>query len=324
MTKKLQLPQWIARFLIGLLAAGSPAFAGDDLIGLDGNTGQYTGFTNQGSIVNTRHNLTQSTLAGLMGGAVNMQPSRNNYGEVCVYCHTPHGANANSSVPLWNRAIPATTYQTYNQLGTVTAEQSYSQPGAASLPCLSCHDGQQAVDAIINMPGSGRYNANPSSAAGSGGDLWTRWNVAGQRSLNHGALRAGNTGQECLSCHSNPGSSASAVDFTVFAIGTDLRNDHPIGVTFPTTTGPATDWNTPGGTRIGGGFTSKFFDDSGDGKMQKGEIRLYNTGQGPEVECGSCHDPHGVPSAGANSPFFPTFLRKSNAASAVCLTCHAK
>lgn len=325
MTNIFILPRWVARFatLISLLAIAHPALAGDDLIGLDGNTGQYTGFSNQNSIANTRHNLTQNTLAGLLGGAANMNASRNNYGEVCVYCHTPHGANTNVSIPLWNRSIPATTYQTYDQLGT-NVQQSYSQPGASSLPCLSCHDGQQAVDAIINMPGSGRYNANPSSAAGAGGDLWTRWDVAGQRSLNHAALRVGTTGQECLSCHSNPGATASAVDFTVFAIGTDLRNDHPVGVTYPTTNGSGTDWNTPGGSRTGGGFTSAFFDENSDGKAQKNEIRLYNTGQGSEVECGSCHDPHGVPSAGPGSKFFPTFLRKANTESGVCLTCHAK
>jgi hypothetical protein len=97
-----------------------------------------------------------------------------------------------------------------------------------------------------------------------------------------------------------------------------------VGVTYPTTNGSGTDWNTPSGSRTGGGFTSAFFDENADGKAQKNEIRLYNTGEGSEVECGSCHDPHGVPSAGPGSKFFPTFLRKANTESGVCLTCHAK
>jgi hypothetical protein len=35
-------------------------------------------------------------------------------------------------------------------------------------------------------------------------------------------------------------------------------------------------------------------------------------------------DSHGVPSGGAGSKFNPTFLRKTNVASAVCLTGHNK
>src|SRR4030042_117596 len=40
-------------------------------------------------------------------------------GEICVFCHTPHGADTSASVPLWNRKLPApATYTTYNSLGT--------------------------------------------------------------------------------------------------------------------------------------------------------------------------------------------------------------
>jgi hypothetical protein len=116
----------------------------------------------------------------------------------------------------------------------------------------------------------------------------------------------------------------TATDFTVFAIGTDLRDDHPVGVSYPASNGAGTDWKTPGGSVAKPGGTTLFFDDNGDGRMQKSEIRLYSTGQGPEVECGSCHDPHGVPSAGIGSTFLPSFLRKTNSGSSVCLTCHSK
>jgi hypothetical protein len=112
-------------------------------------------------------------------------------------------------------------------------------------------------------------------------------------------------------------------DFTVFAIGKDLRNDHPIGVTFPTTTGGGTDWNTPGGTKSVLGMTNKFFDENSNGRMDKAEIRMYDTGNGASVECASCHDPHGV-SATPGGVINATFLRKTNTGSAVCLTCHSK
>lgn len=307
--------QTLKLMLVGFLLASSVAlWAADDMraYSADGNS-QYTGFSNVGSILNTRHNLTQSTLAGNFGGKGMMSPYRNDYGEVCVYCHTPHGANVNVAAPLWNRATPATSYTTYDKLGTNMTQTVY-QPGGASLPCLSCHDGQQAVDAIINMPGSGRYNPTPGNTPT---DLSTRWPNG---SFSHAGLKGDGTG--CMSCHSPANSGTPAVDFTAFAIGTDLRNDHPVGVTFPATTGSGTDWNTPNGVKMVGALTTKFFDENGNGRLDKNEIRVYDTGNGPSVECGSCHDPHGVPGGGGK--FNATFLRKSNTQSGVCLTCHAK
>ena len=115
-----------------------------------------------------------------------------------------------------------------------------------------------------------------------------------------------------------------ATDFTAFIIGTDLRDDHPVGVTYPTTNGPGTDWNTPSGTKTVGGGTMRFFDEVANGRLDKNEIRLYAAANGPSVECASCHDPHGVPSGAAGSTFQPSFLRKSIAGSNLCLTCHAK
>ena len=277
----------------------------------DGDIG--TKFTNQDSIGNTRHNLTQKQLSGGGPTGAIMTTFRNDYGEICVYCHTPHGANTNVSAPLWNRNIPATAYTTYDQLGTTSINQAYNQPGAASLSCLSCHDGQQAVDAIINMPGSGKYSTSNAFL-----NSWV--NTSGQQTFVHIGLNE-NPAVGCLSCHTSGNliTGAGAVDFTVFAIGTDLTNDHPIGVTYPTTTGGGTDWNTPGGTK----GTTKYFDD-GNAKLDKNDIRLYDSGNGPAVECATCHDPHGVPSGGAGSAFNKTFLRKTNTGSAVCLTCHVK
>ena len=288
-----------------------------------------TGFTNQGGVTNTRHNMTQSTESTNAGGTMN--PYRNRYGEVCVYCHTPHGANTSAAAPLWNRLLPTTTYTTYDQLNTSSLTQTVSQPGAASLPCLSCHDGSQAVDAIINMPGSGQYDAAARP--------WTYVATTGtSRSTNHAGFGISYTnagvvggmfgaGTSCMSCHnptSGTGLPGDATDFTIFNIGTDLRNDHPVGVNFPTTSGGTTDWKAPSGSVTKGTVVTKFFDENANGRMDKGDIRLYGSGTDSRVECASCHDPHGVPSGGAGSTMFPTFLRKTNAGSVVCLTCHNK
>lgn len=275
-----------------------------------------TKFSNRGSILNTRHNMTQRQDAGGPYGSA-MDQYRNDYQEICVYCHTPHGANTTVNLPLWNRTMKSTTYTTYNQLGTSSLTQEISQPGNNSLACLSCHDGQTAIDSIINMPGSGRYSKAQETAQDNAFlDTWT--NTRGQDAAAHAGLAQA----ECLGCH-NPAAGmlgAGATDFTIAAIGTDLRNDHPVGVTFPSTTGPGTDFKTPTGTQ----GSASFFDVNGSGRMDAGDIRMYSTGSKTQVECASCHDPHGVPSAGRDSNFFPTFLRMSNEGSALCLTCHSK
>jgi hypothetical protein len=271
-----------------------------------------TKFTNQGGIANTRHNLTQRPPAGGINGSI-MDGFRNNYGEVCVYCHTPHGADTNVKLPLWNRTTLATTYKTYNELKTSSLTQTVSQPGVNSLSCLSCHDGQTAMDSIINMPGSGRYNANmattnQTSAAGLA--FLNSWSPGTQ---SHQTL--GLNSAECLACHGAvaiPG----APDFRIAAIGTDLTNDHPVGITFPTKNGAGTDFKTPTGTQ----GNATFFDADSNGVMDKGDVRLYDA----KVECASCHDPHGVPSGAPGSTFNLTFMRVANTNSAVCLTCHAK
>jgi len=289
--------------------------------------GQITRFSNVGSIANTRHNMTQSTMFPNMSNI--MDAWRNQYGEVCVYCHTPHGANNTVAAPLWNRTIKPTSYQTYDQLGTTSLTQAVSQPGPASLTCLSCHDGQTAIDSIINMPGSGKGQLSQQTSQST--SFLNTWdNKPGHSdSTNHQGLNSNNgvlsngsgppgaPSKGCLACHNPDYGSGQIPDFRLFNIGTDLRNDHPVGVDFPALNGPGTDWNTPSETQ----GASNYFETIANGRMDKQEIRTYEG----KVECASCHDPHGVPSAGPGSVFNKTFLRKQNTdGSAVCLTCHNK
>lgn len=275
------------------------------LAGADGDL--PTRFTNRGSVANTRHNLTQRPLAG--GGAI-MTPYRNDYDEVCVYCHTPHAASP-VQLPLWNHTIESRTYTVYGAR-SMTLSQTPTAPGLNSLACLACHDGQTAIDSIINMPGSGRYQASQATSVDKGFlSAWT--NPSGVSTFAHLSLT------ECMACHS-PGAGivgSGATSFEAFLIGTDLSNDHPIGVTFPQKN---PDYKQPSGVRP----AVLFYDRNANGRPDSDEIRLYNTAGTYEVECASCHDPHGVPSAGPGSAFNPTFLRVSNSASQVCLTCHSK
>jgi predicted CXXCH cytochrome family protein len=77
--------------------------------------------------------------------------------------------------------------------------------------------------------------------------------------------------------------------------GADLTNQHPISVTYDPAQDPA--FNPAAAVTGAGGLV------------------LYGA-TANQVECGTCHNPHDT----TNVPF----LRKSNAASALCTTCHIK
>ena len=174
-----------------------------------------------------------------------------------------------------------------------------------------------AIDSIINMPGSGGYNA--AQATSQNDAFLNTWKNAstGAPSPIHAGMNSGST--NCLLCHDIPNSEPGIPNWGVAYIGTDLTNDHPVGIRFPAA-GPGVDFNQP--TKTSGNIA--FFDTDGNGRADPNNIRLYDSGNGYSVECASCHDPHGVPSGGVGSVNYPTFLRVSNTGSGVCLTCHVK
>lgn len=261
-------------------------------------------------IANTKHNL------GSTGTGVNKFSGT---GEICVFCHTPHGADTSAAVPLWNRTLgtPA-SYTTYNSLGTSSLDGATAPVGSVSLACLSCHDGTQAMNAVINAPGSGL----------TGDATWTggTWSGANQ------------TGGKINS---------------VANLGPDLQNDHPIGIQYGG--GMTAGGQYTKGVIADNGFKDPDFKgvqyanlngndvwwvDSGTsaGQRDKADMMLYTrkdsdsrqkdgsivagalAGTQAFVECASCHDPHVENVAGSN----PTFLRKTNSGSQVCLACHIK
>lgn len=239
------------------------------------------------SITGTKHNL------GTTGTAEHMTAGTD---EVCVFCHTPHGGQIGTA-PLWNKALPATVYQLYGSTGgeSATLDGQVMAVGSVSAACLSCHDGTQAMDNMINAPGSGGYNAAGARLAGT----WT----AG----------VGATGMMPAAGITN--------------IGSDLRNDHPIGVEYcggglTETGGTCKDPDFKAVTKATINSTVQFWVDTtgGTANREKGDMILYRraftANVGPSVECGSCHDPHNYSN--------PTFLRVANAGSALCLSCHVK
>ncbi|MBF0160992.1 MAG: cytochrome c3 family protein [Magnetococcales bacterium] len=247
-------------------------------------------------IANSKHDLSS-------GSSATAQGKSSTISEICVFCHTPHGSDTSAAVPLWNKALPAgNTFTTYKALNTSTYDATQGVVGSVSLACLSCHDGAQAMDSMINAPGSGGYTAG------------------------------GSTGTAALKMTGDP----------IPKIGKDLQNDHPISMpyagglasgnwTTATTTGfKDADFHPVVGKNINGNDVW-WVDTAGGtaGSRDKTDMVLYTRAAGspnvdgttlaaatPFVECASCHDPH----QGSNA----TFLRIPNTASAVCLACHNK
>lgn len=297
--------------VIALLVMGMSLLAQAD-------TDLPTFFLNRDSVVNTRHNMTQRQESGGNTISITMGPYRNDYGEVCVYCHTPHAGNTTTPAPLWNRTMKASFYANYN---STTLDGTILTPGVNSLTCLSCHDGVTAIDSIINMPGSGRFLKSQETIQND--DFLDTWdNAKGPDATQHLGLKLG-PGRSCLECHSSfaglVGTGAS--DFIVFAIGTELFNDHPVGVPYrDPSIYPSVDYRAA--DKISKNM--RFFDTDGDGRPDPDEIRFYDSGNGFRVECASCHDPHGVPAKGGGPLFNKTFMRVANDGSKLCLTCHLK
>jgi hypothetical protein len=267
-------------------------------------------------IANTKHNLGSGA-----GPAGRNQVS--DTAEICVFCHTPHGADTAAPAPLWNKRLGAAgvpagggSYTTYASLNTPSLDGTVAAVGSISMACLSCHDGTQAMDNIINAPGSGGYD---STGGGNSGLTYT-W--AGTRVNAAGVMQNGGG--------------------FIANLGTDLSNDHPIGIQYcgGGLTGSGT---TVSGTCKDGDFNplqtasinsnQVFWVETGGTGKQRTDLPMYSrTGAdaslGPLVECASCHDPHveqgqaGPTGTGQTSG--ATFLRISNNSSAVCTTCHVK
>ena len=294
----------------GMLAAALLAFSGSASAG----------------IADTRHNLGSNATGG---------NKVSDTAEICVFCHTPHGANTAAPAPLWNKRLGANgvpagggTYTTYAALNTPSLDGKIAQVGSVSMACLSCHDGTQAMDNVINAPGSGGVVANGGNGTNDGNNgrdwAWT------------GATVDPATGKMI-----NGGDRISM-------LGTDLSNDHPIGIEY-----------CGGGLSGSGGVVSGtckdedfkalqtqvinnnqvFWVDTGGTGKQRTDLPLYvsdrpqavgaGTVTGPLVECASCHDPHvsegqAGPSTSGGQVAGATFLRISNASSAVCTACHNK
>jgi len=159
------------------------------------------------------------------------------------------------------------------------------------------------------------------------GPLWSHATTTATYTLYASATMNATSGQPgaasklCLSCHDgtiainnfsgNTGSATAAIGSSnVNHIGTDLSNDHPIGITYDTalatSDGKLAD---PAAKTVTIGSTVS----------KSGTIAAMMLVNG-KVECTSCHDVHNIYTVGSNH-----FLVKVDvASSSLCRQCHNK
>jgi hypothetical protein len=250
----------------------------------------------------TRHNLGTT-------GPGSTKAASGGTSEVCVFCHTPHGATQQDQggaalrSPLWNRRVPAgTTYTPYTS-STLDAQSIAagfdSQPGGSSKLCLSCHDGTLAIGNVNVLNGTANPTI-PMVGTGPGGVM--------------------------------PPGEGTTTGFTRF-LGTDLRNDHPISITFNAALAnrdgelrvPDAQQRWPAGSGSVIGLRAPGL---------KPLLPLEATGSGGagQVQCASCHDPHvrELDASKGNQKFLRTqrFQEATPSASfsqandIICLGCH--
>lgn len=200
-------------------------------------------------VTNTKHNLSTSG-----PGPVKATDET----QICVFCHTPHGAELDdpqnpTPTPLWNREYSTATYTPYISKSMQAAGMAPPDPGlqpdGSSKLCLSCHDGTIAIGAVNVL--NGQLMSSPISMSGVG------TTVPGEM----------------------PAGSGETTGFTRF-IGTDLTNDHPISFTYDTALAAAD------GELRDPADTNNEIDNRTRGV--KPLVPLENN----KVQCISCHNPH--------------------------------
>jgi hypothetical protein len=197
-------------------------------------------------IVNTPHNLSVSG-----PGAVTADTQE----QVCIFCHTPHGASNAPGAPLWNRVLTTQTYTVYDSasLDAETIAGQLAQPAGTSKACLSCHDGVLAISAVNVL--SGELNATIAITGAGPGDT-----MPPGEGLDTGFTRN---------------------------LGTDLSNDHPISMTYDT------DLAVRDGELLDPAV-SPHIEIRAVGVRPPVPLEPTGPAGEGQVQCGSCHDPHVV------------------------------
>lgn len=197
--------------------------------------------------------------------------------EVCVFCHTPHGASREGigiRAPIWNRNLSKAQYQMYDQVWSKSFEATPNESGRPtgySRLCLSCHDGTIALGSVLNKSGSGGLN----------GEYTMEYPTGQSPAGPFGSIPVGE----------------GATSQNTRALGRDLRNDHPVSMKFDEALlAKDVEFVNPG-PAIRRPFTQSTPTPLSPLRRASGNDNdVFDS-----VQCTSCHNPHQVD--------FPKFLR---------------
>jgi predicted CXXCH cytochrome family protein len=267
-------------------------------------------------------------------GLHNLTPSGANTGEICAFCHTPQGSESSAgSPPVWNRTASPSGYRAYSSLGSAAAEAT----GSISMACLSCHDGSQAPNIVINTP-SNNLNIPVGEQVNIGNTLKNHHPVGMPYAGGGQNQNAPDIPTDPLPAYNKLAEfnryTSVGNKFTYFnRRGLVNTNDdaafNDVGSFSKVGTFNKEDFNKS--TYSGTGTSTVWWIETPNSRKGRQKTDLYlftrtdtidsipseSTINQPYVECATCHDPHSVNS---------TFLRQpgGNARSQVCLTCHNK
>jgi hypothetical protein len=223
---------------------------------------------------NTKHNFSAQALPQLLdadGNPVLRDVVAVEENQICVFCHTPHGANTINiggpgdqvNAPLWNRNLSGAQYQVYGSnigaSGTASVDADIPQPNGVSKLCLSCHDGTLAIGAVNVLNGTTRSTPLAMQGTGVGGEM--------------------------------PPGMGDLSGYTRH-LGTNLTNDHPISMVYDENL-VAQDGELRAPENEETIYVRRL--EPLPGGNAKATAHLEPTAQsttGGLVQCSSCHDPH--------------------------------
>ena len=170
----------------------------------------------------------------------------------------------------------------------------HNQSWASGQICLPCH----APHNNVNSTGTLLWNHAASTAS------YTFYSSPTMKATTPTAMSA--ISKTCMSCHDGTvavdsfgGVTGTTTISSTNNLGTVLGNDHPISVDYTTALAAS---------------KGHMFDPATTASGLGGTIAVDMLYVG-KVECSSCHDVH-------NNFGIPGMLKKTNAGSALCLTCH--
>lgn len=229
---------------------------------------------------------------------------KDDFQRTCAFCHTPHNAQPNGSVPapLWNHA-PST-----KQLDAYTWAAPTNQPIAfnsdplvgPSRLCMACHDGVTAVDSH-GTAGSGHNGSTPMGSSYTDGLGNTAKRFIDNLSVTHpiGFLYQ------------------DAIDARNIAGEPEIKDQNQFFI------------KSLGYDGTGASINVAQFDTKGRGSVTYGPKKIGDTLYGGYFTCASCHDVHNTNNATSTAALsdghIPNyFLWAPEQGSAICLSCHIK